>query len=220
MVKADAMKELAEKIVVEILRLNVDKNIFFMKKPKKAVAAVDSKDLYFKQVPVGYMGNFIYLIGDRKAKECVMVDPAWDVDAVLKDVEKDGMKVVAGILTHTHFDHANGVEALVKKTGCKIYVHENEAKYVKEIEGHLVKTKEGSKLKIGDVEMVFLHTPGHTEGAQCILVEDKLVTGDTLFRWTTKYPYRNSNFIAGPLKSKLAFCVVTVRWWFELGIGH
>ena len=142
---------------------------------------MDNKDLYFKQVSVGYMGNFIYLIGDKKAKECAVVDPAWDVDAVLRDVEKDGMKVVAGILTHTHFDHANGVEALVKKTGCKIYVHENEAKYVKEVQGHLVETKEGSKLKIGDVEMVFLHTPGHTEGAQCILVGDKLVTGDTLF---------------------------------------
>ena len=137
--------------------------------------------LYFKQVPVGYMGNFIYLIGDRKAKECALVDPAWDVDAVLKDAEKDGMKVTAGILTHTHFDHANGVEALVKKTGCKIYVNEHEAKYLGDLKGHLVETKEGSKLKIGNIEMTFLHTPGHTEGAQCILVGDKLVTGDTLF---------------------------------------
>lgn len=137
--------------------------------------------LYFKQLSVGYMGNFIYLIGDKKTKECALVDPAWDVDAVLKDVAKDGMKVVAGILTHTHFDHANGVESLLKETGCKIYVNEHEAKYVKEFKDHLVETKEGSKLKIGSVEMVFLHTPGHTEGAQCILVEDKLVTGDTLF---------------------------------------
>jgi len=142
---------------------------------------VDSKNLYFKQISVGYMGNFIYLIGDRKSKECVMVDPAWDVDAVLKEVEKDGMKVVAGILTHTHFDHANGVEGLVKATGCKIYVHEHEAKYMKDVKDHLVETKEGSTLKVGDVTMVFLHTPGHTEGAQCILVGDKLVTGDTLF---------------------------------------
>lgn len=139
------------------------------------------RSLYFRQIPVGYMGNFIYLIGDSQTKECAMVDPAWDVDAVLKDAEKAGMKVVAGILTHTHFDHANGVEVLVKKTGAKIYVHENEAKYVKEIKEHLVETREGSKLKIGDIEMTFLHTPGHTEGAQCILVEDRLVTGDTLF---------------------------------------
>jgi glyoxylase-like metal-dependent hydrolase (beta-lactamase superfamily II) len=142
---------------------------------------VDNKDVYFKQIPVGYMGNFIYLIGDKKKKECAMVDPAWDVDAVLKDAEKDGMKVVAGILTHTHFDHSNGVETLIQKTGAKVYVHENEAKYLKEVKGHFVETKEGSKLRIGDLEMTFLHTPGHTEGAQCILFGDKIVTGDTLF---------------------------------------
>ena len=142
---------------------------------------MESKNLYFRQIPAGSMGNFIYLIGDKKKKECAMVDPAWDVDAVLREAEKDGMKVVAGILTHTHFDHSNGVECLIQKTGVKIYVHENEAKYLKELKGYLVETKEGSRLRIGDLEMTFLHTPGHTEGAQCILAGDKLVTGDTLF---------------------------------------
>ncbi len=142
---------------------------------------MDPKDLYFKQIPVGYMGNFVYLIGDKKKKECAVVDPAWDVDAILKTAEKDGMKVVAGILTHTHFDHSNGVEDLVQKTGVKIYVHENEAKFLKDVKDHIIETREGFKLKIGDMELAFLHTPGHTEGAQCILVGDKLVTGDTLF---------------------------------------
>ena len=142
---------------------------------------MDNKNLYFRQIPVGYMGNFVYLLGDKKKKECVLVDPAWDVDAVLKEAEKDGMKVVAGILTHTHFDHCNGVEGLVEKTGVKIYVHENEAKYLKGVKEHLVETREGFKLQIGEVEMTLLHTPGHTEGAQCILVGDRIITGDTLF---------------------------------------
>jgi len=142
---------------------------------------VDKKTPYFKQVPVGPMGNFSYLIGDRNSAECVLVDPAWDVGAVLKEAEKDGMKVVAGILTHTHFDHANGVQDLVTKTGAKIYVHEAEAKHLKGLKGQLVETKEGFVLKLGDVVMTFYHTPGHTEGAQCIQVGDKLVTGDTLF---------------------------------------
>ena len=137
--------------------------------------------LYFKQLSVGYMGNFVYLVGDKKKKECAMVDPAWDVDAVLKEAAKDGMKVVAGILTHTHFDHCNGVGALIEKTGVKVYVHENESKFLKEFKDHLVETREGAKLKIGDVEMTFLHTPGHTEGAQCLLVGDRIITGDTLF---------------------------------------
>lgn len=142
---------------------------------------MDNSNLYFKQIPVGYMGNFVYLIGDKKKKECAVVDPAWDVDAILKTAEKDGMKVVAGILTHTHFDHSNGVEDLVQKTSVKVYVHENEAKFLKDVKEHVVETREGFKLKIGDIELVFLHTPGHTEGAQCVLVGNKLVTGDTLF---------------------------------------
>lgn len=148
---------------------------------RKTVVAVDSKNLYFRQIPVGPMGNFVYLLGDKTKKECVLVDPAWDVDAVLKEAGKDGMKVVAGILTHTHFDHSNAAEALIQKTGVKIYVHENEAKYLKGIKEHLVETREGFKLQVGEVEMTLLHTPGHTEGAQCILAGDRIITGDTLF---------------------------------------
>lgn len=127
------------------------------------------------------MGNFAYLIGDKKAKECAVVDPAWDVDALLKEAETDGMKVVAGILTHTHFDHCNGVEELVRRTGVKIYLHEHETKYLKDIKKNLIETREGFTLKVGNVEMTFLHTPGHSEGSQCILVEGKLISGDTLF---------------------------------------
>jgi glyoxylase-like metal-dependent hydrolase (beta-lactamase superfamily II) len=127
------------------------------------------------------MQNFAYLIGDKKAKECVLVDPAWDVDEILRVAEKDGMKVVAGILTHTHFDHCNGVGHLIEGTGAKIYIHEKEAPYLKEFKAHFVLTHEGSTLKIGSVAMTFLHTPGHTEGSQCVLVGDNLVTGDTLF---------------------------------------
>lgn len=148
---------------------------------KNSGLKTQGSSLYFKQVSVGYMQNFSYLIGDVNAKECVLVDPAWDVDAVLEVAKKDGMKVVAGVLTHTHFDHCNAVEQLIEKTNAKIYVHEKEAPFLKGIKAQLVLTYEGMNLKIGAVEMTFLHTPGHTEGSQCIFVEDRLVTGDTLF---------------------------------------
>lgn len=141
----------------------------------------NSANLYFKQIPVGYMQNFCYLIGDKIKKECVVVDPAWDVDAVLNEAEKDGMKVVAGVLTHTHFDHCNGVNDLIQKIAGPVYVHEKEARHLKDIKERLLETYEGFLLKIGDVELILIHTPGHTEGSQCILVEDRLVTGDTLF---------------------------------------
>lgn len=139
------------------------------------------KNVYFRQIPVGYMQNFCYLIGDEKTKECAVVDPAWDVDAIFKEAEKDNMKIVAAILTHTHFDHSNGVDEVTEKIKGPVYVHEKEAKYLKHLKGRIVETREGYALKIGEMEMSFLHTPGHTEGSQCILIGDLLLTGDTLF---------------------------------------
>lgn len=137
--------------------------------------------LYLKQIEVGPMGNFIYLIGDRQKKECVMVDPAWEVDRVLGEAQADDMKVVAGLVTHTHFDHCNGVEGLISKTQANIYVHKNEAEFLKGMKSHIKKTDAGEKLTVGDIEITFLHTPGHTPGSQCFLLENRLVSGDTLF---------------------------------------
>ena len=137
--------------------------------------------LYLKQIEVGPMENFVYLIGDRQRHECVMVDPAWEVDRVLKIAQEDGMKVTGGLVTHTHFDHVNGVEELLTKTQGKVYVHKNEAEFLKGMRGHLEKVESSDKLQIGDLEITFLHTPGHTPGSQCFLVNNRLVSGDTLF---------------------------------------
>ena len=88
-------------------------------------------NLYLKQLEVGPMENFIYLIGDKNKRECVMIDPAWDVDSVLRVAAKDDMKVVGGLVTHTHFDHVNGVEHLLEKIKGKVYVHKNESGFLK-----------------------------------------------------------------------------------------
>ena len=127
------------------------------------------------------MENFVYLIGDKNKRECVMVDPAWDVPAVLGEAEKDGMKVVGGLVTHTHFDHVNGLENLASKTQARIYVHKNEAGFLKGLKDYIEKVDSGFKLAVGDMEITFLHTPGHTPGSQCFLVNNRLVSGDTLF---------------------------------------
>lgn len=127
------------------------------------------------------MQNFIYLIGDRNTHECVMVDPAWDVASVLKAAEADGMKVIAGLATHYHHDHTNGLEDLFTKAGCKAYVNKHDAPYLKGMKDYLEKVDSGFKLKVGNVEIEFLHTPGHTPGSQCFLVNNRLVSGDTLF---------------------------------------
>ena len=137
--------------------------------------------LYLKQIEAGPMENFIYLIGDKNKKECVMVDPAWEVDRVLNIAKEDDMKVTGGLITHTHFDHVNGVADLLEKAGAKIYVHKNELSFLKGMKDHLTGVDSGYKLEVGDLDITFIHTPGHTPGSQCFLVNNRLVSGDTLF---------------------------------------
>ncbi len=140
-----------------------------------------NSSLYLKQLEVGPMENFVYLIGDKNKRECVMIDPAWEVDTVLRKAKEDDMKVTGGLITHTHFDHCNGVKDLLEKTKSKIYVHKNESSFLKDVQSDIVGVDSGYKLSVGDLTITFLHTPGHTPGSQCFLIENKLVSGDTLF---------------------------------------
>lgn len=137
--------------------------------------------LYIKQLEVGPMQNFVYLIGDRLKRQCVMVDPAWDVDSVLQQAKEDEMEVVGGLITHTHFDHCNGTADLLAQTKSKIYVHAKEAEFLKGMQNDIVKVDAGYRLPIGDLTITFLHTPGHTPGSQCFMIGDNVVSGDTLF---------------------------------------
>lgn len=140
-----------------------------------------SNPLYLKQMEVGPMQNFVYLIGDKARREALVVDPAWNVPAVLKVAEEEGFQVKGALITHTHFDHVNGLEELLNQTDGTVYIHKNEAQYLKGMKGNIKKMDGGEKIKIGDVEISFLHTPGHTPGSQCFLIGNNLVSGDTLF---------------------------------------
>ncbi|OGT21640.1 MAG: hypothetical protein A3C55_06170 [Gammaproteobacteria bacterium RIFCSPHIGHO2_02_FULL_42_13] len=137
--------------------------------------------LYLKQMEVGPMQNFVYLIGDKAKREALVVDPAWDVKAVLRAADEEGFQVKGALITHTHFDHVNGLEELLSQTDGTVYIHKNEAQYLKGMKGNIKKIEGGEKIKIGDVEINFLHTPGHTPGSQCFLIGNNLVSGDTLF---------------------------------------
>ncbi|MBU3759882.1 MAG: MBL fold metallo-hydrolase [Candidatus Omnitrophica bacterium] len=137
--------------------------------------------LYLRQLEVGPMQNFIYLLGDAEKKECLMVDPAWDVPAVVRAAEADGMKITGALLTHGHGDHCNGVPDFAAITGRPVYVNKNEAPFLKPWKKELVLVDAGDAVKAGDLTVTFLHTPGHTPGSQCFMAENHLVSGDTLF---------------------------------------
>jgi glyoxylase-like metal-dependent hydrolase (beta-lactamase superfamily II) len=152
-------------------------------------------DLYFRQVPLGPMANFVYFIGSRATRTCVVVDPAWDTDAIVRQAAADDMKIVGALVTHYHPDHCGGgmmgfhvpggVAELLGRVDAKIHVHKLEADGLIKVTGvgerDLVRREGGDKLALGDVEITFIHTPGHTPGSQCFLVRERLVSGDTLF---------------------------------------
>ncbi len=144
--------------------------------------------VYLRQIEVGPMANFVYLVGDREHGKCVMVDPAWEVDKVIDLAEKEGMEVVGGLVSHWHPDHTNQVERLLERTKGKLHVHKDENEILKKMVGRadVVTRSGGDVLEVGDLKIRFLHTPGHTPGSQCFLVEipgqdSALVSGDTLF---------------------------------------
>ncbi len=156
-------------------------------------------DLYLRQELVGQMANFAYLVGSRSTREALLVDPAWSVDALLDRAEADGMRVVGALVTHYHPDHCGGslfghsvegIERLLERATVPIHVNAEEALGVQRVTGvsasDLARHEGGDTLTLGQVRVRFLHTPGHTPGSQCFLVESgsgpgALVSGDTLF---------------------------------------
>jgi hydroxyacylglutathione hydrolase len=131
--------------------------------------------MIFRQVAVGTFQNFAYVIGDEETKVAAVVDPAWEVDKLLKTCADMGLKVKYVINTHSHHDHVEGNELVAQRTGAKIIMHEKSSL------GKDISVKDGDTIEIGSLKAKVIHTPGHCPDHICILVQDKLLTGDTLF---------------------------------------
>jgi hydroxyacylglutathione hydrolase len=155
---------------------------------------VNDAAIYLKQLELGPMQNFVYLIGDPVARECVVVDPAWEIDTIIETAQAADMTIVGALVTHTHQDHVGGslkswgmpgripgVEDLLERVATRVYVHKAEREFLKGFGSDLVKVDNHETLAVGRLTLTFMHTPGHTPGSQCFLVDGRLVSGDTLF---------------------------------------
>ncbi len=164
-----------------------------------------SDRLYFRQLLSGrdfavnnvlarQMVNFSYLIGDRETGEAVVVDPAYDVDALIDILETDGMRLTGVLATHYHADHVGGdmmgygiagVREVLERCSVPVHVQAPEADLVRKVTGvepaDLYLHSSGDVVRVGAVEIELIHTPGHTPGSQCFFVDQRLVAGDTLF---------------------------------------
>jgi len=140
------------------------------------------------------MANYVYLIGDAATRKAAVVDPAWDVNKILEWAARHDLTIEHILITHYHPDHLGGsmmgmtiegAARMLERIKAKIYVNRNEAEGARKVAGlgdsDLVKMDAGDTLKLGDLTVTFLHTPGHTPGSQCFLADGNLVSGDTLF---------------------------------------
>jgi len=138
-------------------------------------------DIFFKQIDVGPMGNFAYLLGCNKSHELAVIDPGWDAEKIFKAANEANMDVKAVWLTHTHYDHVQALPDLIKLITVPIYVHEVELNGVPQVDVPVHTLTDGAVLEMGELRVKCHHTPGHSPGMFCFEVANILITGDMLF---------------------------------------
>lgn len=141
--------------------------------------------LYVRQLQLGPMKNFVYLVGAKDSPEVAVVDPAWDVEAIARAVEEDGKRLAAAFVTHGHHDHINGLPDLLRRFDVPVYAQKAEADYSEQLREQasdaLRPISPGQAFQVGALKATAVHTPGHTPGSQCLWADESLATGDTLF---------------------------------------
>lgn len=169
------------------------------------MGADEQNRFYFRQLLSGQdygagdpmavnMVNFSYLLGDRQSGECLVVDPAYAIDDIRGIVQQDDMRITGVLVSHYHADHIGGsmmghtiegITALLQHDDVPIHVNRHEAPWIERTTGvgsdHLCLHDTHDVVTVGGIEVSLLHTPGHTPGSQCFLVQNCLISGDTLF---------------------------------------
>jgi glyoxylase-like metal-dependent hydrolase (beta-lactamase superfamily II) len=129
--------------------------------------------MIFEQIPIGGDRNFAYFIGDEQSKLAAVVDPAYNPQRLIDIAQQHRMTITFVLNTHSHSDHSNGNDFVLKQTGAKLVG--------KGVSSPGIDALDGSQLPLGSLSLEVIHTPGHTDDSICLLVQNKLITGDTLF---------------------------------------
>lgn len=142
-------------------------------------------------IPVGQLMTNCYLVCDEQTKVCAVVDPGDEAGRIIDAVERSGCQVRYVLLTHGHYDHFTGLAGLLEKYDVPVYIHPADAeegrnnpwslKFPRLDDAHQRWYGEGDTLTLGSLIIHVLSTPGHSKGSVCLVVEDAILAGDTLF---------------------------------------
>lgn len=137
------------------------------------------------RLPLGVYQVNCYIIHEENAASCCVLDPGGEAQKVLELLKNRNLKLDAVLLTHGHFDHVGAVQPLAEATGCPVYLCAEDLSLPAVMtDGPLYHThtyRESDTLALAGLEFRVLHTPGHTPGSVCLVAEDAMFSGDTLF---------------------------------------
>ncbi len=145
--------------------------------------------MQIKRIPAGVYAANCFILMDEDTKETAVIDPGGDSEDLIKAVNEMDAKVKYILLTHGHTDHTGAAVQLQEEYNVPIYISEKDYRMMEngeyiygDVIGKVDKfLNEGDTFKIGSIEIKCIHTPGHTPGGICFMVEDVVFTGDTLF---------------------------------------
>lgn len=160
--------------------------------------------MVIKTYPLGEYGANCYLVINDKNREGIVIDPGANGAGLIKEIEKLTYNIKGILLTHAHFDHIGGVKELKDKYNIPVYVNQGEVDNSKvdnnvysKLPNDCSLINDGDVLNIGEINIKCLHTPGHSKGGMCFLIEDSVFTGDTLFQGSIG----RTDFISGDFKT-------------------
>ena len=173
-----------------------------------------------KQYEVGNFAVFCYLVGDEETQEGLFIDPADDAKKLLSEAKSQGINKINYIVnTHSHVDHIMGNAEMVKKTGAKIIIHQEDASALVRTSTDLlemfgaaasppadIQVKDGEIIQVGNVILKVLHTPGHSPGGMSLHLDGMVFTGDTLFVGSvgrTDFPGSSWDVLENSIRKKL-----------------